>query len=50
LTPLAKDETPRHREALRTSLFQSAAALLTVAGAIIVTFSWPICCRYWLEF
>src|SRR5664280_1152614 len=37
LTPLAKDETPRHREALRTSLFQSAAALLTVAGAIIVT-------------
>jgi 1,4-dihydroxy-2-naphthoate octaprenyltransferase len=37
LTPLAKDETPRHREALRTGLFQSAAALLTVAGAIIVT-------------
>ena len=37
LTPLAKDETPRHREALRTSLFQSAAALLTVAGAIIGT-------------
>ncbi len=37
LTPLAKDETPRHREALRTGLFQSAAALLTVSGAIIVT-------------
>ena len=37
LTPLAKDETPRHRDVLRTSLFQSAAALLTVAGAIIVT-------------
>jgi 1,4-dihydroxy-2-naphthoate octaprenyltransferase len=37
LTPLAKDETPRHREALRTGLFQSAAALLTVTGAIIVT-------------
>jgi 1,4-dihydroxy-2-naphthoate octaprenyltransferase len=37
LTPLAKDETPRQREALRTGLFQSAAALLTVAGAIIVT-------------
>jgi 1,4-dihydroxy-2-naphthoate octaprenyltransferase len=37
LTPLAKDETSRHREALRTGLFQSAAALLTVSGAIIVT-------------
>jgi 1,4-dihydroxy-2-naphthoate octaprenyltransferase len=37
LTPLAKEETPRAREAFRTSLFQSAAALLTVAGAIIVT-------------
>jgi 1,4-dihydroxy-2-naphthoate octaprenyltransferase len=37
LTPLAKDETPRHREALRAGLFQSATALLTVAGAIIVT-------------
>ncbi|MGA2491043.1 MAG: hypothetical protein ABSF99_12820 [Anaerolineales bacterium] len=37
LTPLAKDETPRHREALRTSLFQSALGLLTVSGAIIVT-------------
>lgn len=36
-TPLAKDETALHREALRTGLFQSAAALLTVAGAIIVT-------------
>ena len=36
-TPLAKDETARHREALRTSLFQSAVALLTVAGAAIVT-------------
>ncbi len=37
MTPLAKDETRRHREALRTGLFQSAAALLTVSGAIIVT-------------
>jgi 1,4-dihydroxy-2-naphthoate octaprenyltransferase len=37
LTPLAKDETLRYREALRTGLFQSAAAMLTVAGAIIVT-------------
>lgn len=37
LSPLDKDETPRQREALRTSLFQSAAALLTVTGAIIVT-------------
>jgi len=37
LTPLSKDETPRNRGALRTGLFQSAAALLTVAGAIIVT-------------
>jgi 1,4-dihydroxy-2-naphthoate octaprenyltransferase len=36
-TPLEKDETPRHREAFRTSLFQSSAALLTVCGAIIVT-------------
>ena len=36
-TPLAKNETPRQREALRTGLFQAAAALLTVAGAIIVT-------------
>ena len=36
VTPLAKEETPLHREALRTSLFQSAAALMTVAGAIIV--------------
>jgi len=36
LTSLAKDETPLHREALRTSLFQSATGLLTVAGAIIV--------------
>ena len=37
LTPLEKDETPRHREAFRAVLFQSATALLTVAGAIIVT-------------
>lgn len=37
LTPLAKEESPRHREALRISLFQSAVALLTVAGASIVT-------------
>jgi 1,4-dihydroxy-2-naphthoate octaprenyltransferase len=37
LTPLAKDETPRHREALRTGLFLSATAMLTVAGAIIVS-------------
>ena len=37
LTPLDKDEKPRYREALRTSLFQSAIALLTVSGAIIMT-------------
>jgi 1,4-dihydroxy-2-naphthoate octaprenyltransferase len=37
LTPLAKDETPRLRETFRTILFQSAIALLTVSGAIIVT-------------
>ena len=37
LTPLGKDEAPSHREVLRTGLFLSAAALLTVAGAIIVT-------------
>jgi 1,4-dihydroxy-2-naphthoate octaprenyltransferase len=37
LTPLIKEETPRHREALRAGLFQSATALLTVSGAIIVT-------------
>jgi 1,4-dihydroxy-2-naphthoate octaprenyltransferase len=37
LTPLAKDEMPRNREFLRASLFQSATALLTVSGAIIVT-------------
>lgn len=37
LTPLAKDETPRHREALRAGLFQSAMALLTVSGAIVAT-------------
>ncbi|MGD0752297.1 MAG: hypothetical protein ABSA23_12935 [Anaerolineales bacterium] len=37
LTPLAEEESPRHREALRISLFQSAAALLIVAGATIVT-------------
>jgi 1,4-dihydroxy-2-naphthoate octaprenyltransferase len=36
-TPLAKDEMPRDREFLRTSLFQSAMALLTVIGAIIGT-------------
>jgi 1,4-dihydroxy-2-naphthoate polyprenyltransferase len=37
LSPLSKDETPRNREALRIGLFQSSTALLTVAGAIIVT-------------
>jgi 1,4-dihydroxy-2-naphthoate octaprenyltransferase len=37
LTPLAKGETPRNREALRIGLFQSAMALLTVSGATIVT-------------
>jgi 1,4-dihydroxy-2-naphthoate octaprenyltransferase len=37
LTPLAKDETPRQRETLRTTLFQSAAALLTVSAAVVVT-------------
>jgi 1,4-dihydroxy-2-naphthoate octaprenyltransferase len=37
LSPLAKDETPRNREALRTGLFQSSTALLTVSGAIVVT-------------
>ncbi len=37
LTPLAKDEKPIYREGLRTSLFQSAIALLTVSGAIILT-------------
>jgi len=37
LTPLAKEESPRQREELRISLFQSAMALLTVAGASIVT-------------
>jgi 1,4-dihydroxy-2-naphthoate octaprenyltransferase len=36
-TPLAKGETPRNREALRTGLLQSAMALLTVSGAIVVT-------------
>jgi 1,4-dihydroxy-2-naphthoate octaprenyltransferase len=36
-TSLDKDETPRHREIVRTSLFQSALALLTVSGAIIIT-------------
>ncbi len=36
MIPLAKDETPHHRKALRISLLQSAAALLTVSGAIIV--------------
>jgi len=37
LIPLAKDEIPRQRDALRTGLFLSAVALLTVAGAIIVS-------------
>jgi len=37
LAPLAKDETRLHRDALRTSLFHSATALLIVSGAIIVT-------------
>ena len=37
LSPLAKDETPRNREALRAGLFQSSTALLTVSGAIVVT-------------
>jgi 1,4-dihydroxy-2-naphthoate octaprenyltransferase len=37
LTPLAKEESPRHREALQISLFKSAVALLIVAGASIVT-------------
>lgn len=37
LTPLANEESPRQREAIRINLFQSAAALLTVAGATIVT-------------
>jgi len=36
-TPLAKEETPRNREALQAGLFQSATALLTGSGAIIVT-------------
>jgi 1,4-dihydroxy-2-naphthoate octaprenyltransferase len=36
-TPLAKAETPRERETIRASLFHSAAALLAVSGAIIVT-------------
>ncbi|MFH1523449.1 MAG: hypothetical protein ABIF04_00625 [Chloroflexota bacterium] len=36
LTPLAKDETPRLREAMRTTLFQSATALLTVSAAVVV--------------
>ncbi len=36
-TPLAKGESPRNREALRTGLLQSAMALLTVSGATIVT-------------
>jgi 1,4-dihydroxy-2-naphthoate octaprenyltransferase len=37
LTPLIKEETPRHREAHRANLFQSAIALLTMSGAIIMT-------------
>jgi 1,4-dihydroxy-2-naphthoate octaprenyltransferase len=37
LTPLDKDETPRIREGLRTGLYQSAMALLTGSGAIVVT-------------
>jgi 1,4-dihydroxy-2-naphthoate octaprenyltransferase len=36
-TPLARGETPRNREALRTGLLQSAMALLTVSGATVVT-------------
>jgi 1,4-dihydroxy-2-naphthoate octaprenyltransferase len=36
-TPLAKGETPRNREALRTGLLQSAMALLTFSGATVVT-------------
>ncbi len=36
-TPLAKDESHFYRENLRASLFQSASALLTVAGATVVT-------------
>jgi 1,4-dihydroxy-2-naphthoate polyprenyltransferase len=35
--PLAQNETPRNRETLRTNIFQSAIALLTVAGAIFLT-------------
>lgn len=37
LTPLAKEETSRNREALQAGLFQSAMAMLTGSGAIIVT-------------
>lgn len=37
MTPLEKDEKPSYREGVRTSLFQSAIALLTVSGAIILT-------------
>jgi 1,4-dihydroxy-2-naphthoate octaprenyltransferase len=37
LTPLAKEETPRQRETLRSTLFQLSLALLTVSGAVIVT-------------
>jgi 1,4-dihydroxy-2-naphthoate octaprenyltransferase len=37
LTPRAKDETPRQREALRVTLFQSSMALLTVCAAVVVT-------------
>lgn len=35
--PLEKNETARDRESFRTGLFQSATALLTVSGAVIVT-------------
>jgi 1,4-dihydroxy-2-naphthoate polyprenyltransferase len=37
LTPLAKNESIRNREALQAGLFQTAMALLTGSGAIIVT-------------
>ena len=37
LTPLEKGELPRNRESLRGSIFQSAIALLTVSGAVVVT-------------
>jgi len=37
MIPLEKNETPRLRDSIRAGLFQSAMALLTVAGAIIAT-------------